>query len=321
MARLIHAEQLKEGELFCRWLHSRLIKNNKNVLGAELGPTGSGKSYRDLRKVEIWYNEYLKRPFPPENICFGVADLMKRITSGDLKRGDILIFEEAGANLGSLDFQNKVSKMFTYVLQSFRSMNIGIFFNLPYLSMLNKQARMLLHYSFESAGIDYEKKINKCRPFFHQVNQGTGKIYKKYPRGKVNGKARTFKRMNFSMPHNDLILIYEKKKAQYLTKLTENYVEDLKRLEYEAIAKSERTELTDKQKEVIDLIKEGLNQTQISKKLGKTPQAISDILKTIKKNGYKIEYEKNPKKSKENQDLGPFSESLNLNSKVVSLET
>lgn len=228
---VIKSTSLEEGEVFCKWLYNRLLRQNKNVLGAELGATGSGKSYRDLRKFEIWHEKYLKRKWNPENICFGVKEVMKRLNSGELKPGDIIIFEEAGANLGSLDFQNKISKLFTYVLQSFRSMNIGIFFNLPYLSMLNKQARLLLHYSSESAGVDKALKKNKCKFFFHQVNQSTGKIYKKYPRVKVEGVIRTVERLNYSLPSAELRKIYEEKKAEYLSKSIKNYSEVIEEME------------------------------------------------------------------------------------------
>jgi len=291
MTQMIKPKAMDEGVVFCRWLQSRLLRNNKNVLGAELGPTGSGKSYRDLRKVELWYRDYLHRPFPPENICFGVHQIMKRLTSGELKKGDILIFEEAGANLGSLDFQNKVSKMFTYVLQSFRSMNIGIFFNLPYLSMLNKQARMLLHYSSESAGIDFEKNQNKCKIFFHQVNQGTGKIYKKYPKAIVKHKARQIKRFNWEIPAKELQSIYERNKTRYLSDMQEGFMATLKTLEDEEIAKLGRPILTDKQQTVYDLMIEGLNGTEIAKRLGKSPSTICDSQKAIKKKGYSVKKE------------------------------
>lgn len=40
MANLIKFETGNEGQIFCKWMHSRLIKHNKNVLSAELGPTG-----------------------------------------------------------------------------------------------------------------------------------------------------------------------------------------------------------------------------------------------------------------------------------------
>ena len=150
MATLIKAEQkqiVKEGFFFNKWLENRFL-NNKNVLTAITGQTGSSKSYQDLRRAELWYRKNFNEDYPEDNICFSVAELMKRITSKNLRKGDIFVFEEAGANLGSLDFQTKISKMFNYVLQSFRSMNVGIFFNLPHLSMLNKQAIILIHVHF-----------------------------------------------------------------------------------------------------------------------------------------------------------------------------
>lgn len=230
MGKAIQVQTGKEGEIFCKWLDSRLIQHNKNVLGAELGPTGSGKSYRDLRKAELWYKYHFKEDFPVENICFGVGQLMKLISSGKMRRGEVLIFEEAGVNLASLDFQSKVSKMMTYVLQSFRSMNIAIFFNLPYLSMLNKSARMLMHYSFESAGIDHKRKINKCKPFFHQVNQSSGKIYTKYPIVKTSKGTRKVKRFGFSMPAPYLMEAYESKKASYLKEITTDYSKQIEEM-------------------------------------------------------------------------------------------
>jgi len=220
----------KEGEIFLKWLESRLIRNNKNVLGAELGPTGSGKSYRDLRKAELWYEHYFNEKFPIDNICFGIEKLMNKLAKGNLRKGEILIFEEAGANLGSRDFATKINKMLNYVLQSFRSMNIGIFFNLPYLSMLDSQARHLLHYSFESAGIDYKEGLNECKPKFHQVNQDTGKIYKKYPIIKLNDSTRKVQRFAFFKPSQYLINAYEQKKEEYLKELTKKYAQEIEKL-------------------------------------------------------------------------------------------
>lgn len=231
MGRAISLQTMNEGEIFLKWLHSKLIVHNKNVLGAELGATGSGKSYRDLRKAELWYEYHFHEKFPVENICFGINSIMKLLAGGKLRKGELIIFEEAGVNLGSLDFQNEISKMMTYTLQSFRSMNIGILFNLPFLSMLNKSARMLLHYSFESAGINFEKGINTCKPFFHQVNQGTGKIYKKYPIIRVGNSTRKIKRFSFSMPSQYLVDAYEKKKQDYLTSLTKDFSKRLDEIE------------------------------------------------------------------------------------------
>lgn len=223
MAKLIEHNVGQEGIIFNKWLESRLIKHNKNVLSAELGPTGSGKSYRDLRKVELWYEYYFKEKYPTENICFGIASVIERLSKGNLRRGEVLIVEEAGVNLGSRDWQSKFSKMFNYILQSFRSMNIALFLNLPYLSMLDSQARHLLHYYAESVGIDYKTGINKCKPFFIQVAQGTGKIYRHYPMVRLNGRNIKVKRFNYSMPSKYLIDAYEAKKEKYLKGLMKEF--------------------------------------------------------------------------------------------------
>jgi hypothetical protein len=291
MAKLLKVEEFKEGDIFCRWLYSRLINQNKNVLGVELGSTGSGKSYRDLRKAELWYKFHFKQPFPTENICFGTLAAMERITSGKMRKGEVIIFEEAGANLGNLDFQSKVSKMFTYVLQSFRSMNIAIFFNLPYFSMLNKSARMLMHYSFESAGINMEEGLNNCRPFFHQVNQKTGKVYQKFPKVRQGGGIRKVKVFSFERPSQYLLEAYEQKKKDYLAGSTELYKAKMREIELKD------TPVSIKQKalephllRVWKLNQEGKTQSEIGKIEGKNQKTISCLLKTIEKRGHKVLY-------------------------------
>src|SRR4030043_2487267 len=143
MAKLLKVQDVMvEGEFFNRWAHNRILKN-KNILGAITGPTGSGKTYSLISLCENYYKNVLNKKFPIENICFSLGAVARRLDSGELKTGEILILEEAGCNLGSLDFQNKMSKMFTYILQSFRSMNLGLIMTLPVLTMLDRKSTRL----------------------------------------------------------------------------------------------------------------------------------------------------------------------------------
>jgi hypothetical protein len=305
----------EEGEIFMKWMESRLIRQNKNVLGAELGATGSGKSYRDLRKAELWYRRYFKEDFPEENICFGVGAVMRLLSSGKLRRGEIIIFEEAGANMGSLDFQTRISKMFAYTLQSFRSMNIAIFFNLPFLSMLNNQARQLLHYSAESKGVDRKLKTNRCKLFFHQVAQRSGKIYPKYPVVKINGKTRQIKRVTYSEPAAYLIEAYEKKKAAYLKDLTTNFADEIDKIENNKKNKIEIPKDWEFEAYNMSLLSgpNKLTQTEIGEKWNLTQAAISYAIKKVKK--YKDYTYKSYKNTKET----PFLEIINENTPTPHL--
>ncbi len=214
MANLIQAgngKQIPEGMIMNKYFDNRMNRRNQNVLLATTGGTGSGKSYYDLSMLDSYYFYRFNLPYPIENVCFSVREIMNRLNSKELKKGEMLIFEEAGANLGSLDFQNQISKIFTYVLQSFRSMNIGIVMNLPVLSMLNKSARLLLHAHLITSGIDRDINKCKCKALFHQLNQTSGKSFWKYMRIKWNGKARKIERISYSYPRKELAEEYEKK--------------------------------------------------------------------------------------------------------------
>jgi len=288
--------KVKEGELFNKWIYQRMIKRNKNILTACTGPTGSGKSYQDLRRLELWYNYYFKKQPPIENVCFSIAELMRRLNSKELVRGDILVLEEAGANLGSLDFQNKIAKMFTYVLQTFRSLNVGIFFNLPYLSMLNKQARMLIHAQFITSGIDAQTKTSKSKAFFLQINQQSGKVYTKYLRVRRGGMYVPVKKFSYGLPSEDLMKKYEDKKFKFVTGLTEDFSAELDKLDREALDKLAKPTLTDKQKRYYEIRIDGHNQKETCELIGMDQSQGSKMEKAIKKKGYVIENRLNTKK-------------------------
>jgi len=65
---MIHAPTFPEGEIFLRYINNR-FNRNKNFIGVTTGPTGSGKSYLDLRKAELQHRRRFKEEFPIKNVC------------------------------------------------------------------------------------------------------------------------------------------------------------------------------------------------------------------------------------------------------------
>ncbi|HEA46687.1 MAG TPA: hypothetical protein ENH99_02805 [Candidatus Pacearchaeota archaeon] len=283
------ARVLKEGVAFNRWADGR-FKKNKNILLAMTGMTGSGKSYTSLRMCELYYQEKFNKPFQIENVCFSISELMKLLTSKTLKRGEMIILEEAGTSLNSLDYQNKVSKLFSFILQSFRSMNIGLIFTLPVLTMLNKSARMLLHAHYVTSGIDFYTKTCKIKPLYHQLNQERGKSYWKFQRIKVNGEIHTIKRLNFLIPSKELRDAYEKKKNKFVYDLSEDFVNHLNQIERDQQRKMARDDLSDVERDIFeDVVESGLTPSQSAEKRGRTKSSTYDGLRRIKEKGFPIE--------------------------------
>lgn len=299
MARLISFNSgLHIGDFLNRWFENKTIRRNQNIILAVTGGTGTGKTYNSLSTGENWYEYKFNDEFPIENVCFSLSSLMKRIISlkkeKRLRKGELFILEEAGANFGNLDFQQKMSKMFSYILQSFRNMNIILILTVPVLSMINKSARLLIHAHFITEGINYETKIAKIKPYMHQLSQATGKSYWKYPRIRMNRKILTIKRINFTIPSKRLTNLYESKKETFVFDLSVEFIEEADKIEREKNLKLSRKELTDKQREVFKLACKGLNQIEIGESLGKAQQSISEILKLIKNKGYRVEIAPNP---------------------------
>lgn len=261
-----------EGIYFNKYLDSR-FNRNKNALVVVTGSTGSGKTYTAIRFCELYYKHKFKKGFPIENICFSLLDVTDRLKQGTLQRGELLILEEAGANLGSADWQSKVNKIFNYILQSFRSLNIGLIMTLPVMTMLNKQARQLVHVHITTEKIIVDKKICRVSAKLHQLNQHTGKSYWKCPRLIVNGVYRKIKLMEYSLADQDLLNAYEKKKEKFVLDLISGFEEKTK-------SKEEKT-WEYYEERIKDFYHPKITQTEISEKLNIPQQTIAAQLRWL----------------------------------------
>lgn len=221
---------LQEGQVFCDWLHKR-FNQNKNALITIMGATGSGKSYASIRLAELWYKRFFNETFPTTHICFTIHELAKLLNGGTLRFGDIIIFEEAGVSMSSLDFQNRLSKIMGFVLQSFRSKNICVIFNLPSISFLNKTARVLMHLIIETDGINKSAGYVKLKPLLNNYNVRMDKSYNVYMRVSYTNRKKAIKRWKIKKPSEEILIPYEKMKDAFVNSVISNLVMESKNAE------------------------------------------------------------------------------------------
>jgi hypothetical protein len=280
------ASELKEGEIINRIFHNRLVRSNKNCIAVTTGPTGSGKSYSNMKIAELWYEKRFNDSFPVENICFGVLELLKRIRSKELpvRKGELFILEEAGTSMGALDFANKTSKIFSYVLQSFRSMNLCLLMNLPYFTMLNKQARELVHIQLETLSIDQNEKRLYLKPYILQTNPTSGKLYRHFPRVVIDSSMECIEYISYGLPSKELTDAYEQAKEDFVLQTIDDGISVIEELE----AKKGPVEkpLPRLQQAIWGLWEEGVSRNKdIAANLMITPSSVSDAMKAMRKKG------------------------------------
>lgn len=277
---------LDEGSVLNSIFQNRLIKNNKNCIVVTTGPTGSGKSYSNMRIAELWYQKRFKESFPIENICFGILALFRRIRDKEnpIRKGELLILEEAGTSVGALDFATKTAKIFSGVLQSFRSLNLCLMMNLPYFTMLTKQARELVHIQLETIKIDPTEKKSYLKPYQLQINTSTGKLYRHFPKVVIDGCRESIQFISYGLPSKALSKQYEENKQDFVLDNIDNGIVEIEAIE----AKKGPAEkpLPYLQQAIWDCWQDDmLKQKDIAERLGKSTQSISESIKLMRKKG------------------------------------
>ncbi len=194
----------------------RRCRRNQNAVVACIGPTGSGKSWAELRLAEI-----SDPGFTADRVCFEPRDFIRVISSG-LPAGSAVMLDEAGVRAGARNWYKELNKMLSAVFQSFRFLNLIILFSVPDTSMADVHIRSLTHYLIEMVDdIDAETGRSIAKPFVmeFQRNDEPRAVYPVFHIPEIG--IRQLKTIAFNRPSQPLIDAYESKKRAWLTALYE----------------------------------------------------------------------------------------------------
>lgn len=264
-----------------KYIKYRIIRN-KNFLSGTYGTTGSGKSYVDLSVAEMLNPDFADHP---ERMCFSPLTLMVLINSGKLKRGDVIILEELGIQAGNRDWQSLFNKVIVQLLQTFRHLGLILLINVPYEDFIDVHVRKLMHGSWRTRTIDYSKSICTIKPQIVQYNDRTKKFYYKYLRIKKGKKIIVIKKWNIPKPSAKLVKIYEKHKTEFTTRLNKQLEGKLRKAEEKELGKKE---LTERQQEVYELIRQNKSAQEICNELGIVLSVFYVHRASIRKKGHEI---------------------------------
>lgn len=261
-----------------RYVHQR-IEQNKNFMCFISGPTGSGKSYASLKIAEL-----LDPDFNEERIVFSGLELMKLINNGNLKKGSVIVFEESGVGLSNKNWQSVTNKMLNFLVQTFRHKNYIIIFNSPYMDFVDSSTRRLFHAEIRTISIDFKHNLVKLCPQLIQYNSRLQKFYFKYLRVITKRGVVPVSSWRLSKPSKDLLKLYEFKKNEFTSELNAKIM-----MELEGVEQGDKPKrLTDKQQEVVNCFKDGLNINKTAEMIGCHPSVISKQKVLIEKKGYEF---------------------------------
>jgi len=211
-------------KVFLEWIRSRM-KKNLNAIIMFNGSTGSGKSYACLR-LAIDISQMMGTTFTVKNnLGFKFKDLLQKMQLPDNQRPGVVFIQEEIGSMGSggssREWQSESNKFFFSFLQTNRCKNQIVILNCPSFSYLEKGSRELVHFEFESLGVDHVHKLSFFKPFAIQCNRRTGKLYFKYLRYNYKGSRKYMNKMKFGLPPTNIIRSYEKLKLNFVDSLNQ----------------------------------------------------------------------------------------------------
>lgn len=274
-----------EGKGYIESYILKRVKQNKNFICTITGSTGSGKSFGALRLAQN-----LDPNFDIRNVVFDAEEFMNLVNGATkkLEKGSVILFDEIQVTMSHTDFMSLQAKLINYVLQTFRNLNFVLILTAPQFTFINKSVRLLSHARFQTEKIDYQNKQTHMKPLFLDINQKNGRIYEKYLRVITEDGPAPLSLLKLSLPSKELILAYEEKKAEFTKKLNEDIANSLKKSKFKQELIKNKDILTEEQRKIVNLLKEGKLLPEISQILGTKLPNIHKSLGFIRKKGILI---------------------------------
>lgn len=208
------------GEWYVNRIRQRLLQLNKNWICCIAGEPGSGKSYSALSLAGL---------IGPFHLVLTPQEFLELLAGDKIKKGDVIIFDEAGVGMAARDWQSLQNKLLGSVLQTFRHRNIALIFTVPNLSFMDVQARKLLQAYLQTATIDFKNALSGLQAYDIQVNPRLDKIYFKCPRLETEeGRVITMTHLWLPKPSAEVIAWYEERKSAFTRELNANALASIK---------------------------------------------------------------------------------------------
>lgn len=203
----------------------RLHHENKNFLVLVLGETGSAKSYSSIRLSEL-VEAYLHPTYSTKNVCMSFLDFMNQLTSKRETRavkGSSLVYEELGISGDADEWWSKTNKILKYILQTFRTRNLCVFFTVPDEILVDNRIKSMFHAVMEMQYIDFSKNIAWFKMYRIQRRpkrsaKSVSTYYKQYQFYEKNSEGRwtpfKYSLIGVHMPSPWLVKWYENARSK-----------------------------------------------------------------------------------------------------------
>lgn len=197
---------------------AKMWVEDSNTLWTIVGDTGDGKSYATLKLGEV-----LDPEFTIDQIAFDIVEFLELVMDDSYGQGTIVALEEGSVEASAYDWHSVSNRVFAKVLDTWRHQNRMGLINLPNFQALEKGARRRTKGLVEMQYAVPWKEYSQGKFKEVHYNNVTDNFTTPFP--VIDNKVRKY--IRFSMPSDDLVEAYEKRKKEYTAELNQELLEEL----------------------------------------------------------------------------------------------
>ena len=201
-------QMVKLGNVYIANIRYSLLEKRQNWTSAIVGKVGSGKSMGALFLAKL-----IDPTFNVDRICFTAQDYLQMVKV--IKPGQMVVWDEIGAGLGSREFATKVNRNVGKVFQTQRYKQFGCLVTLPQLNLLDKQPRELLHSIISMKKILKSYNVSLARIYENKIDPIKQNVRQVLPKIRIGNTIYKIRDFAFKIPPKGMVEEYEKRKDSF----------------------------------------------------------------------------------------------------------
>ena len=203
---------VNSGSWLVSWIRQR-IKVTRPANIVFVGETGSSKSYSAMSLASVIDPNF----DVDKRVVFDIKSFLHIINERP-PPGSVIMYDEAGVDLGNKDYHAEQVILFGKTAQTMRYRGILVFYTIPKRSFLDNTTRQLIQMMLEATG---ERGVFKMFLIKPSSDRNDNKAWYKYPTETITQNYHTYtvrhETVRFAMPPKRLYIPYEIKKDMFLT--------------------------------------------------------------------------------------------------------
>ena len=289
---MLDLDKVPEAKVILDYLESRIKKRLAcNIIStAELG---KGKSYSNLRLLQLWYRRWFNEEFPLDHVCETLEEAVELVKNFN-RPGEGIIIEEISVLASSRDSLTRTNKLFNKFMDTCRIKQAIIIMNAPFLSFIDKHIILLCQVWMENLGVNFRKNIGIAKTFILQSSQ-----YKKepYKHKFIDDEGEEVALVYFRKPENGLAEGYDKFKDESGEKLYDDLTQKLAKERIKQLKLAGDKVLSRRENEAWQLKLQGYSNKEGAEKMGlKEGKTFRKYVNNAKEKINFNKYLQNPKK-------------------------